>query len=86
MIRFETKPATTPASTEPFLVLRLAVATLLIPLLSGVATAHPSGGSGATAHLIIDGIRYLTLAFLVYLAFSFSRRVLYPRIRGYFSQ
>jgi Raf kinase inhibitor-like YbhB/YbcL family protein len=51
---------------------------------AGRAMAHPGGGDSGADHLIVEGIGYLVAAFLAYLAFSFARRVLYPRVRGYF--
>ena len=51
---------------------------------AGRAMAHPGGGDSGVDHLIVEGIGYLVAAFLAYLAFSLARRVLYPRVRGYF--
>lgn len=51
---------------------------------AGRAMAHPGGGGSGADHRIVEGIGYLVAAFFAYLAFSFARRVLYPRVRGYF--
>lgn len=65
---------------------RLGGYTVLVLLVAGVAAAHPGGSASEGGHLILEIIRLLTIVFLLYIAVAFGKRVIYPRLRGYFSR
>lgn len=67
-------------------VLRTLQAVLGFHLLVGLATAHGGGTSDEGAHLVVDAIGLVAIAFLAYLAYVFARDVLYRRLRAAFDR